>query len=368
MVSCFPFCHKRRSSESPRSKSRTPIRISVTGDKDHEGDVFFDVISEYRDKRTRGTNEDLISFHSFGSALDVSREVSRHTVDATPAAAVSSESLRQRGMLKCSKTGEFYGYRERIPSDVGNHMEHHPESYWWSNANLQTYTIARDMGSTPTVLSRVIKVSIVPSSYFASHRDIEVFPEYLHLCEQTASADASAGPTSLKDIANIKNLPRPVTPRPRISLIIFKIKMNDQVLVSLNEVINEAEFDRILINQYSRDELLKERLKLIVSPINTPLPIPVKKPNDAETIGSYFGMDNVDLYFDESLSSSKVRVVSVLINIYSKWIIRKFLPVAISSVGRICDFVLLSSDDKVVFADFRLLCTNVSKTLMKGVK
>ena len=102
-----------------------------------------------------------------------------------------------------------------------------------------------------------------------------------------------------------------------------------------------------------------------MSPINSPLPIPAKKPNDAETIGAYFGMDNVDLYVDESIGD--VKVASVLVNIYSKWVIRKFLPLVTSSRGRICDFILLSSDDKTVYADFRLLATEVSQALIKGI-
>lgn len=337
-MSCLSICCRRK----PVSK---PAPRGTTQDRDHDGAVYFDVISDFRDKRGL-TNEDILSFQSFESFGDIERELSRYTADATPTPA----ELRQRGILKCSRTGEFYGYRERIPSDVDTWLQAHPDNYWWSNGNLQSSTIARDLGPSPLVLSRVVKVTVVPSSFFASHRDMEVFPEYLALCEQMAAASTS----------------RSAIPRPRISLIIFKIKVGDQVMVSLNEVINEAEFDRMMINQYSRDELLTQKMKLIVSPINTPLPIPVKKPRDAETIGAYFGMDNVDLYFDESLSSSKTRVVSVLINIYSKWIIRKFLPIAINSVGRICDFVLLSSDDKVVFADFRLLCTNTSKALIKG--
>jgi hypothetical protein len=141
--------------------------------------------------------------------------------------------------------------------------------------------------------------------------------------------------------------------------------MGDQIMVSLNEVINESEFDRIFGTSEDRDKLLMEKMKFILSPINSPLPIPAKKPRDAETVGQYFGMDNVDLYIDED---TNIKVVSILINIYSKWIIRKFLPVATSALGRICDFILLSSDDKVVYADFRLLSTEVSRALIRGIK
>ena len=234
--------------------------------------------------------------------------------------------------LRCGRTGELYGFRDRIPSNVNLHG--HPEEYWWSNANLDTPAIAHDMGPAPIVISRVIKVTVVESSFFASHRDIEIFPEFLQ---------------------------RRVGGLPLTRLIIFKIKMGNNVMVSLSEVIDEPEFDR-RFHESSRDELLQEKFKLILSPINTPLPVPVKKPKDAETVGQYFGMDNVDFYIDQS---DGMRVVSILINIYSKWIIRKFLPLATSSLGRICDFILLSSDDRVVYTDFRLLSTHVSRALIR---
>ncbi len=131
-------------------------------------------------------------------------------------------------------------------------------------------------------------------------------------------------------------------------------------MVSLNEVVNELEFNAIL-RKYSRDELLLNKLKFIISPINAPIPIPAKRPKQAETVGSYFGMDNVDLYH---YSDDKIESVSILVNIYSKWIIRKFLPFVTAALGRMCDFIMLSSDDKTIFADFRLLSTTKSRDLI----
>ena len=307
-----------------------------TVDRNHDGNTFLDVISDLNERQR--TNEgELLSFYSF----DDTKRLSVPSIDATPSTGMSSvphePPHHPRRMLQCGRTGEFYGYRDRIPSVIN--ISSHPDEYWWSNANLQTPAITRDMGIEPVVLSRAVKVTVVPSSFFASHRDIEVFPEYLSLCRQHLTSGQAR-------------------------IIIFKIKMGEQVMVSLNEIINDEEFDRILLNSYSRDELLLSKMKFIISPINSPLPIPAKKPRDAETVGSYFGMDNVDFYIDESVEGLKV--VSILVNIYSKWIIRKFLPLATSSLGRICDFILLSSDDKVVYADFRLLCTHSSRSLIKG--
>lgn len=272
----------------------------------------------------------LVSCTSLEEPALLNRQASHHEPAPLP-----------RRVIRCGRTGEFYGYRDRIPSRVD--MDSHDDNYWWSGADLGKPAIAHDMGLRPVVMSRPIKVTVVPSSFFASHRDIEVFPEYLSLCRSTKHPDTASATTRL---------------------VIFKLKMAERVMVSLNEVIDGNTFDAMFAPE-RRDELLHKKLKLILSPINSPLPIPAKKPNDAETIGAYFGMDNVDLYVDESIGD--VKVASVLVNIYSKWVIRKFLPLVTSSRGRICDFILLSSDDKTVYADFRLLATEVSQALIKGI-
>jgi hypothetical protein len=261
-------------------------------------------------------------------------------------------------IARCERTGEHYGHRQRIPSHVN--MESFDSEYWWSGANLQRPAIAHDMGPSPTILSRPIKVTVVPSSFFASNRDFDLFPEYKELCGQRG---ISSHRNSLIESSPTTTVGSPsvVTDRCLNRLLIFKIKMADKVMVSLNEVMDPDTFDRLLTSQ-SRDDLLKKKLKLILSPVNSPLPIPAKKPKDAETIGSYFGMENVDFYVDESLGN--VKVVSILVNIYAKWIIRKFMPLLTASRGRMCDFVLLSSDDRVIFADFRLLATQVSQALI----
>ena len=321
------------------------------------------ILSNYRE---RGSEDDEISrFYSFEK--EESRLMSCLSFDGSPSTVapppMTSDGLhephhRPRRMLKCGRTGEFYGYRDRIPSVVD--FETHDDNYWWSAANLSKPAIVHDMGHSPIVLSRPIKVTVVPSSFFASHRDAEVFPEYLSLIralryspsrelESTPEVPIEGEPTS--------------TPTNRSRLIIFKLKMGEQVMVSLNEVIDEKNFDRIF-REVNRDDLLRKKLKFILSPINSPLPIPAKKPKDAETVGSYFGMDNVDFYIDESVGD--VVVASIQVNIYSKWVIRKFLPLLTSSLGRICDFILLSSDDKIIYSDFRLLATEVSQALIKG--
>jgi len=334
-----------------------PLERQRTIDKDHDyGPAYVDVVSDYREVPNI-SNEDIQTFYS----MDPTSLAFENAPDATPSTAVTGENIpheppnKPRRMVRCGRTGEFYGYRDRIPSKVD--IEFHPGEYWWSNANLGRPAIAHDMGDSMKVISRAIKVTVVPSSFFASHKDIEVFPEYMELCKCLSPVSESITPSStpaLRTTAEKKQHPR---------LIIFKLKMGEQVMVSLNEVINEAEFDRVF-REENRDELLREKFKFILSPINSPLPIPAKKPRDAETVGSYFGMDNVDFYIDNSFEG--IRIVSILINIYSKWVIRKFLPIATSSEGRICDFILLSSDERLVYADFRLLCTSVSRSLIKG--
>ena len=348
----------RKSKQHPRAQIVRAGSDAVSKSDDARGNSY--LISNYRD-RSR-THEDISSFFSFDK--DDSRLVSCTSIDlaAPPTVPPGTDGLhephhRPRRVLKCGRTGEFYGYRDRIPShiDIGEH----DDNYWWSAANLGRTTIAHDMGDSPLVLSRPIKVTVVPSSFFASHRDIEVFPEYLSLCRtlRTSTSQELASPPG----GSVTSAPS--TPSRTTRLIIFKLKMGEQVMVSLNEVIDETNFD-LIFNEANRDDLLHKKFKFILSPINSPLPIPAKKPKDAETIGSYFGMDNVDFYVDDSFG--EVKVASILVNIYAKWVIRKFLPLVTSSMGRICDFILLSSDDRVVYADFRLLATEVSQALIKG--
>lgn len=299
--------------------------------------------------------EGLTRFFSFeidkhGNLIETSRP-------SLPGVPEMGERADDEGILECARTGEAYGHRDRIPSRVN--MDSVDPRFWWSGANLDRPSIAGDMGSNPTIISRPIKVTVVPSVFFASHRDFEVFPEYMDCLSKLRWSGAE----SVTEASPITTLGSPVNMPDQTRLVIFKLKMSDKVMVSLNEVVDGAAFDQIF-NRDNRDELLHKKLKLILSPINSPLPIPAKKPRDAETIGSYFGMDNVDFYIDESIGQTKV--VSILINIYSKWIIRKFLPIATSAPGRICDFILLSSDDKTVYAHFRLLATEVSQALIKS--
>lgn len=350
------ICH-RKTTKHPHRNSNV---ISSTDATEHHGGDSL-LISNYRDRS--GTEDNISRFYSFDK--EDSRLVSCVSLDASPSTITPDghhePAHRPRRMLKCGRTGEFYGYRDRIPSQVDIHE--HDDEYWWSAADLSRPAIFHDMGTDPTVLSRPIKVTVVPSSFFASHRDIEVFPEYLNLI---TTLRFSSSPPELRSVPLSETTVAAIpvsTSRKRTRLIIFKLKMGEQAMVSLNEVIEEDQFDSIF-NRADRDDLLKHKFKFILSPINSPLPIPAKKPRDAETIGSYFGMDNVDFYLDDS--HDEVLVVSILVNIYSKWVIRKFLPLVTSSPGRICDFILLSSDDKVVYADFRLLATEISQALIKG--
>lgn len=350
-------CHCTRQRRQTRIKS---LERQRTIDKNHDfGHVYVDVVSDYRERPPSA--EEILTFYS----MDPTDPCITEVTDATPSTTVPGDNNvphepanRPRRMLKCGRTGEFYGYRDRIPSHID--LDSHPDDYWWSNANLGRPAIAKDMGDDMIVISRAIKVTVVPSSYFASHRDLEVFPEYQSLCREVG---VSPNPTASMAPQQIVSSSSQARPAPYLRLIIFKLKMGDQIMVSLNEVINEKEFDR-LFREENRDELLMRQFKFILSPINSPLPIPAKKPRDAETVGQYFGMDNVDMYIDES--DPNIKVVSILINIYSKWIIRKFLPVATSALGRVCDFILLSSDERVVYTDFRLLSTEVSRSLIRG--
>ena len=333
--SCFRSA--KRGESAPRAPS--PARGGVTEYSKRGHDELVRFYSLDRDESR------LVSCTSFEEPAEM--QDSQHEPVAAP-----------RRVIRCGRTGEFYGFRDRIPSHVD--VDTHDDEYWWSGANLEKPAISKDMGLRPTVLSRPIKVTVVPSAFFASHRDIEVFPEYLGLC-MSAKETSGGTETASTTTASAHVGPRATSGSTR--LIIFKLKMAEQVMVSLNEVMDGAKFDEIF-SLDRRDELLHKKLKLILSPINSPLPIPAKKPHEAETIGAYFGMDNVDLYLDESLG--EVKVASVLVNIYSKWVIRKFLPLVTASRGRICDFILLSSDDKIVFADFRLLATEVSQALIRG--
>ena len=292
-------------------------------------------------------NRDLTRFYSF--EVDSAGNLVPETPEPEKAMPQRLECVAESTMSE-EETAAGFGPRDRIPSHVN--IDSFDAEYWWSGANLEKPAIAHDMGLSPAVMSRPIKVSVIPSSFFASHRDSEAFPELVSFRRSSTMTEAS--PTTTASLSSRCTVRR---------LLVFKLKMGDKVMVSLNEVSNEEMFDSIF-KQENREELLRRKLKLILSPINSPLPIPAKKPRDAETIGSYFGMENVDFYIDESVGS--VRIVSILINIYSKWIIRKFMPWITQSKGRMCDFILLSSDDRIVFANFRLLATQVSQSLISG--
>ena len=202
---------------------------------------------------------------------------------------------------------------ERIPSDTD--VSDHPSEFWWSEANLGRSKIGRDLGLNPIVVAHVENVNVVHSLFFSNHSDLEAF---LQLVSESC-------------------------------WIILKLKMGDLILTSLS---------RVIVQGFNKMELNLNNLKFIISPVNAPLPIPVKSPHKAQTISEYFGKSNAAIYHTNTTTT-------IFINLYSKWIIAKILPFALS-IGRICDFLIVDNNN-VVYTNFRLLGTSESQAKIKGL-
>lgn len=261
------------------------------------------------------------SFYSAKSQIDddeISTELTR--ADTNAFRSQSSMFLRRN---------TFYGIRERIPTMVD--ILRHPSYEWWSDARLDAPHVVQDLGYEPRILGRTYKVRVL-------NRDEKCD------CEIDYFND------SLKPLRDTRRY------------IVTQLLLGERIIVSLAEVFDTDTFDNIFDSDKCPD--LINRLKLIVNPANVRIPWSITGPKDSCTISEFFGSINCSI---KRKVNNHIQFAVITIDVYSKFMIRSFLPKLAFQPGRVSDYMIVDYEKRIIHTGFRLVCTNMLADLMKRV-
>ena len=214
----------------------------------------------------------------------------------------------------------FYGVRERIPTRVD--IFRHPSSEWWSDARIDAPHVAEDFGPEPRLLSHTFKVKVLDRDEKCAN-ELDYF----------------------SDCAGVKPL------RESRRYLILQLLCGQKLIVSIAEAFDVEAFDEIF--DQSSDSGWRD-LKFIVNPANVKIPWSIIGPKDASTITEFFGASNC------SIKSKRVNNISfsvITIDVFSKFMIRSFLPKLAFQPGRVSDYLIVDYERKTVVCGYRLVCT-----------
>jgi len=122
--------------------------------------------------------------------------------------------------------------------------------------------------------------------------------------------------------------------------------------VSLAEVTDR---DKVLDCVRSED-FLTRRLKLVPGLMQGKFSLPSPGPDMAETVGSFFGLKNVDCFQTDDSEAGPAHVC-IRVDLYSKWYLRMGMQAGCFRIGNICELLLVDVVSHVVIAGFRLIVT-----------
>ena len=225
------------------------------------------------------------------------------------------------------RRGTFYGIRERISTRVD--ILRHPSGEWWSDARLDAPHVVEDLGEDPRILARTIKVRVID-------RD-----------EKTSDELGNYFFDIGKKLRNSRRY------------LIIQLLLGNKIVVSISETFDVETFDRV----YNEADIasLGNRLKFIVNPANVHIPWSIYGPKESSSIVEFFGEGNCSI----KRKSSNVDHVVITIDVYSKFLIRSFLPKLAFQPGRICDYMICDYDNRLIHTGFRLVGTETLLNLMK---
>lgn len=135
------------------------------------------------------------------------------------------------------------------------------------------------------------------------------------------------------------------------------LTMNDASLVFLSKATDLALLQRCLAGDF-----IKERLKLILVPVEVKLPFPAKGPRDAETVGSFFGPAGASSTTCRTPKGAEVACVQI--DLYSKWVMRLAMQKGGLRIGNTIELVLVDWDERAVLAGLRLIVTEEFAALL----
>ena len=210
----------------------------------------------------------------------------------------------------------FYGVRERIPTRID--ILRHPSSEWWSDARVDAPHVAEDLGSEPRVLSHTFKVRVLDREEKCGN-ELEYF----------------------SDCAKTKPL------RDSRRYLILQLLCGQKLIVSIAECFDVDEFDSLF-------SAGGDGLKLIVNPANVKIPWSITGPKESSTIQEFFGETNCSI---KSKRENGVSFTVITIDVFSKFMIRSFLPKLAFQPGRVSDYLIVDYGRRMIVTGYRLVCT-----------
>jgi len=138
------------------------------------------------------------------------------------------------------------------------------------------------------------------------------------------------------------------------------LNMGGASLVSMAEVTNP---EKVLECVKSEDFLMR-RLKLVPGLMQGKFSLPSPGPDMAETVGSFFGLQNVDCFQTDDSETGPAHVC-IRVDLYSKWYLRMGMQAGCFRIGNVAELLLVDVVDHVVMAGFRLIVTPEFLALMK---
>mmetsp|Transcript_101260 Transcript_101260/g.201198 ORF Transcript_101260/g.201198 Transcript_101260/m.201198 type:complete len:542 (+) Transcript_101260:96-1721(+) len=138
------------------------------------------------------------------------------------------------------------------------------------------------------------------------------------------------------------------------------LNMGGASLVSLAEVTNPD----LLHECVTSEDFLMRRLKLVPGLMQGKFSLPSVGPDMAETVGSFFGLKNVDCFHTDDSAAGPAHVC-IRVDLYSKWYVRMGMQAGCFRIGNVAELLLVDVVSNVVMAGCRLIITPDFLALMK---
>eukprot|EP00933_Yihiella_yeosuensis_P053488 TRINITY_DN5172_c0_g1_i2.p1 TRINITY_DN5172_c0_g1~~TRINITY_DN5172_c0_g1_i2.p1 ORF type:complete len:333 (-),score=79.35 TRINITY_DN5172_c0_g1_i2:672-1670(-) len=155
-----------------------------------------------------------------------------------------------------------------------------------------------------------------------------------------ASADAAA---SLYESMGVQD--------PSFSYLAVWLKLNGSSLVFISSMSPE-----LASSIAGQKDLVGSRLKLLLNPVQVQLPMPTKGPEDADTVGSFFGSNAASTSITQTKSGAAIACIHI--DLYAKWIMRLALQQVGFRLGNTLELLLVDWPGQAVLASIRLQVTN----------
>jgi len=204
---------------------------------------------------------------------------------------------------------------------------------WWQVADLTTWACGSDALASPAWLrcARVVKHS---ASLRSSDAAAPWQPGHCEALHAELGAE-----------------------QPGLGYLAVWLKLNAASLVLVSAVPKS-----VAAELGCRRSLAKD-LKLILKPVQVPVPFPAKGPADADTIASFFG--GKATHQSVSQTSGGAEVACVQIDLYSNWMLRMALKQVGFRLGNVLELILVDWPGRQVVSAVRLAVTEDFLQLVK---